>query len=81
MATITKYFNLSFSQQLINEPLLYNLSGKFGVVFNISAANVTDAYGHLTLSLKADDKKLQEALDYLKARGVEIEELPAPVKA
>ena len=81
MQKVTKHYHMQFSQQLIKEPLLFNLSLKFGVEFNISHANVTEAQGHLTLSLSAPDDKLQEALKYLKARGVTIEEIPAPVTA
>lgn len=43
-ATIRK-FNLSFPQKLIREPILFNISNKFGIVFNISRANVNDEMG------------------------------------
>ncbi|MCK6439497.1 MAG: NIL domain-containing protein [Planctomycetes bacterium] len=80
-AKVTKHFNMSFSQQLIKEPLLYNLGLKFGVEFNITHANVSEAFGHLTLSLTGQADKLAEALAYLNARGVKVEEIPAPVTA
>lgn len=77
----TRRYSMSFSQELINEPLLHRISTKFGVIPNILKANVSDAYGHLNLSLTGDDEQLQNALAYLRERGVQIEEMPAQVTA
>ena len=56
----TKYFNMSFSQQLIKEPLLFNLGLKFGVEFNICSANVSEAQGHLIISLRGTEDQLKD---------------------
>ena len=79
MGQATKYFTLSFPQQLIKEPIIFNIGSKFGVQFNILRANVTESQGHLTVCLSAEDTALTSALDYLRLRGVKIEEIPAPV--
>ncbi|MCA8939302.1 MAG: hypothetical protein KDB07_05830 [Planctomycetes bacterium] len=74
-----RFFSMTFSQQLVNEPILHSISSKFGVEFNIVSANVSDSFGNLSLSLAGEDDKLQAALTYLRERGVDIEELPQPV--
>ncbi|MCC7509208.1 MAG: NIL domain-containing protein [Planctomycetes bacterium] len=72
-ATIRK-LSLSFPQKLIREPLLHNLSTRFGVIFNISRANVTDEHGYLELSLEGGIEQLDQAIEYLKSRGVTVEQ-------
>lgn len=72
-ATIRK-FNLSFPQKLIREPILFNISNKFGIVFNISRANVNDEMGYLELSLEGTDEAVDQAIKYLSERGVTINE-------
>jgi len=77
----TKHFNLRFPQRLVNEPILYNISIKFGIVFNITRANVSEAQGFVTLSLTGDDAALTQGVQYMKDRGVMVEEIPSPVAA
>lgn len=79
MLNETRYFNMTFSQQLVNEPILHSIATKFDVAFNIMSANVSDALGSLNLSLSGESGNLSAALEYLQVRGVEIDELPAPV--
>lgn len=74
MATTIKKYNLTFPQKLIREPILHNISTKFGVVFNIMRANVTDETGYLELSLEGDDAAVEQAIAYLLDRGVKVEE-------
>jgi len=72
-ATIRK-FNLSFPQKLIREPILFNISNKFGIVFNISRANVNDEMGYLELSLEGTDDAVDQSIKYQSERGVTINE-------
>lgn len=72
-ATIRK-LSLSFPQKLIREPILHNISTRFGVSFNIVRANVTDEHGFLELALEGDTEHLDKVLDYLRQLGVTIEE-------
>lgn len=72
-ATIRK-LSLSFSQELIREPILHNIATRYGVVFNIARASVTDEKGFLEISLEGGTEALEQALEYLKSLGVKIEE-------
>ncbi len=71
-ATIRK-LSLSFPQKLIREPILHNISTRFGIMFNISKANVTDEHGYLELSLEGGTESLDQAIEYLKGLGVTVE--------
>lgn len=78
---VTRHFNMSFSQDHISEPLLHRISNKFDVEFNIHSANVSDSFGHLSLSFVGEEDELKAVIQYLEDRGVELEEVPAPVNA
>lgn len=81
MSSATKHFNLRFPQRLVNEPILYNISMKFGIVFNITRANVSEAQGFVTLSLVGEESALTQGVQYMRDRGVIVEEIPSPVAA
>ncbi|MCC6466125.1 MAG: NIL domain-containing protein [Planctomycetes bacterium] len=74
MAATIRKLTLSFPQKLIREPILHNISTRYGVVFNISKANVSDEHGYLELSLEGDNDALERALKYLHDLGVTVEE-------
>jgi ABC-type methionine transport system ATPase subunit len=78
----TRHFSLRFPQEMIREPILHNISVKFGVAFCILSANVTESVGYLTLSFSASDpSRIESAITYLRDRGVDISEQPVPVNA
>lgn len=81
MQTEPRYFRMRFSQKMVKEPILHHISEKFGACFNILRAEVTESYGNLELALHADADGIEQALGYLRERGVEIEETGAPVNA
>lgn len=74
MAATIRKLSLSFPQKLIREPILHNISTRFGVSFNILSANVTDEHGFLELSLEGDAESLEKVLEYLRSLAVNIEE-------
>lgn len=73
MTDTIKKLSLSFPQKLIREPILHNISTRFGIMFNISKANVTDEHGYLELSLEGGTESLEQAIEYLKGLGVTVE--------
>lgn len=74
MAATIRKLSLSFPQALIREPILHNISTRFGVAFNIHKANVTDEHGFLEISLEGDPESLDKVMEYLKSLNVNIEE-------
>jgi ABC-type methionine transport system ATPase subunit len=74
MAATIRKLSLSFPQKLIREPILHNISTRFGVAFNIMRANVTEEKGFLELALEGDNEAIEKVLEYLKSLGVNIDE-------
>jgi hypothetical protein len=70
-----KYF-CTFPQQLISEPIIsHTLGEKYGVVPNIRAASITDTMALVAVEIEGEEDKIQAAVEYLKSRGVKVEEI------
>ena len=70
-----KYF-CTFPQELISEPIIsHTLGEKFGVVPNIRAASITDTMALVAVEIEGSETSIQNAVAYLKQRGVRVEEL------
>jgi ABC-type methionine transport system ATPase subunit len=64
---------LSFSSQLIKEPVIYNIGHQFRVVTNIRSANISKNVGWVTLEIDGEEEEYLKALDHLKKIGVKVE--------
>ena len=69
-----KNIHFEFSQDLVREPLLYQINRSFDVVVNIRGASVSDEGGFIALELEGTEEELQRVLDYLKGQGVKLGE-------
>jgi L-aspartate semialdehyde sulfurtransferase ferredoxin len=69
-----KNIHFEFSQELVREPLLYQINRSFDVVVNIRGASVTDEGGFIALELEGEDGEIRRVLDYLRNQGVKLGE-------
>jgi hypothetical protein len=70
-----KYF-CTFPQELISEPIIsHTLGEKFGVVPNIRAASITDTMALVAVEIEGEEASILSSVNYLKSRGVKIEEI------
>jgi len=70
-----KYF-CTFPQHLISEPIVsHTLGAKFGVIPNIRAASITDTLALVAVEIEGDEEALERSVEYLRERGVKVEEL------
>ena len=66
----------TFPQELISEPIIsHTLGEKFGVVPNIRAASITDTMALVAVEIEGDESAILSSVNYLKSRGVKIEEI------
>ncbi len=72
-------FYLTYSQEKIKEPLIYQLGHKFKVVTNIRRADVREDMGWVVLELDGDDTEIQRGLDWVSAIGVRVDPLSGDV--
>jgi hypothetical protein len=64
---------LSFSPELITEPVIHELGRRFAVVTNIRRADVTREEGWVVLEVEGDLDDIDRGLDWVKERGVRVD--------
>jgi len=69
----THRVKLTFLQQLITLPIIYELGKEFNVVTNIRRADVTQDQGWVVLELEGDMEEIERALDWVAAKGVRVD--------
>ena len=70
----TKHVRLTFSPELIQEPLIYEVGHQFQVVTNVRMADVDKNVGWVVLELEGDVDEIGRALDWFRSKGVRIDE-------
>ena len=73
MAQETQRFWLTFDGESSRKPLIYDMSRKFEVVFNIRNASVTASIGIIALELQGDREEIKKAVAWFEANGVQVE--------
>lgn len=69
-----KTIHFEFDQDLVREPLLYQINRAFDVVVNIRGASVTDKGGFIALELEGTVEEVERVLTYLREQGVKLGE-------
>lgn len=63
----------TFPQQLIKEPIIYNLSQQFNVVTNIRRADVSEDRGWVVLELEGEEKNIEQGIAWVTSKGVRVD--------
>ncbi|HEV2686778.1 MAG TPA: NIL domain-containing protein [Actinomycetota bacterium] len=71
--------HLTFPENLVQEPIIYNLGKQFDIVTNIRRANVEDNFGWVILELDGDEQALERGLKYLDEQGVQVNTIAGDV--
>jgi ABC-type methionine transport system ATPase subunit len=74
-----KRVHLTFPEDQIQEPVIYNLGKRFDIVTNIRRANVEDALGWVILELDGDARALDDGIKYLQDLGVQVNTIAGDV--
>jgi ABC-type methionine transport system ATPase subunit len=63
----------TFPEELIKEPVIYNLGRKFGVVTNIRRADVSQNRGWVVLELEGEKADIDAGIAWVKDKGVGVD--------
>jgi ABC-type methionine transport system ATPase subunit len=66
-------FHITFPEDKIKEPVIYQIGQKYQVVTNIRKADVTEKTGWMDLELTGDPKEIERAVEGLKKLGVIVD--------
>lgn len=70
--TVKKHIHFEFSEEMVQQPLLYQLNRKFDVIVNIRGASVSDEGGFLALELEGEQDEIDRVFTFLKDAGVQV---------
>ena len=66
-------FYLTYPKKLVKEPLIYQMSRKFELVFNVRSASVSEELGIIALELDGRQEEIDAAVEWFRAQGVTVE--------
>jgi len=64
---------LTFPEELLKEPIIYNLGQQFKVVINIQLAEVSESKGWIVLELEGEEKEIEDGITWMTSRGVRVD--------
>ena len=64
---------LTFPEELIKEPIIYNLGQQFKVVTNIRRADLTNDKGWMVLELEGKEEEIEEGITWMTSKGVRVD--------
>jgi ABC-type methionine transport system ATPase subunit len=64
---------LTYPSRLVREPLIYELSRNFDLVFNIRQASVNEEIGIIAIELDGAGDAIERGIVWLRERGVTVE--------
>ena len=68
-----KRVRFTFPENLIKEPLIYNLGHEFRVITNVRMADVDETTGWVLLEIEGDPDEIERSLAWARAKGVRID--------
>jgi hypothetical protein len=63
---------LTLPAHLVGEPILWELNRRARVVTNLRGTSITEAMALLALDVSGEPEEIQEAIDWLRSRGVRV---------
>jgi len=64
---------LTFSEELIRDPIIYNLGQQFNIVTNILRADITEDRGWVELELDGKDEDIEAGITWVISKGMRVE--------
>jgi len=63
----------TFSEELIKEPIIYNLGQQFHIATNIRRANVAEDTGWVALEVEGEEDDIEQAIAWVTSKGVRVD--------
>jgi hypothetical protein len=69
----TRRVRFTFPEELIKEPLIYNLGKQFEVITNVRMADVDEKTGWVVLELEGEPGEIDRSIEWARAKGVRVD--------
>ncbi len=74
-----KRVRFTFPENLIKEPLIYNLGHEFHVITNVRMADVDEKTGWVLLELEGEQSEIDRSLKWAQDKGVRVDPVSGDV--
>ena len=71
--TMRAKFYMTYPKKLVKEPLIYQMTKKFDLVFNVRSASVSELIGIIALELDGTAEEIEGAVSWFREQGVTVE--------
>lgn len=65
---------LTFNEEIVAQPIIYNLGQQFKVATNIRQANVTEDGGWIEVELEGEKQNIEDGITWAISKGVRVDE-------
>ncbi|PKB70225.1 MAG: FeS-binding protein [SAR202 cluster bacterium Io17-Chloro-G5] len=69
----------TFEEELVKQPVIYELGRKFEIVTNIRRADVGEEVGWVVLELDGEETEIKRGLEWISSTGVRVDPLGGDV--
>ena len=69
----------TFADDLVKQPVIYELGQKFKIVTNIRRADVSEEVGWVVLELDGEEHEIMRGLEWVSSTGVRVDPLGGDV--
>ncbi|CUV01824.1 hypothetical protein MGWOODY_Clf1547 [hydrothermal vent metagenome] len=69
----------TFEEELVKQPVIYELGRKFEIVTNIRRADVGEEVGWVVLELDGEEAEIKRGLEWVSSTGVRVDPLGGDV--
>ncbi|MGB2814124.1 MAG: NIL domain-containing protein [Dehalococcoidales bacterium] len=66
-------FMLTFNEEQILEPIIYNLGQQFALITNIHRADVSRDEGWIVLELEGNENDIEQGIAWVTSKGVRVD--------
>ena len=70
---VNRQVMFTFPEELIKEPIIFNLGQQFRVVTNIRRADVSENKGWVVLEREGEEKDIEASIAWLASKGIRVD--------
>ena len=68
-----KQVMFTFPEELVKEPIIYNLGQQFQVIPNIRRADISESKGWVVLEMEGEEADIEAGITWLTSKGIRVD--------
>jgi len=63
----------TFSQEMVQEPVIYTMSQQFNIITNIRRADISEDKGWAIVELEGNENDIEQGITWITSRGARVD--------